>query len=310
MLHIAQIQTESGTTVICTITDDGSLLVIHGDTFERKLVHKSCVKAMCVHGPFLGIVLNLGCSKPLLVELFEVSSRADTVPWLRKLCEVKICEGIESPIDELSVCFVGSNKTLLLAMDGEYLMMNFVESKEEKRHSYSHNLTKIYSTKDRCRTSKVLSVPAMKCGLLMDDELGICVDENGNPLGNTLRTDQAPKPIMGCCVCHNFVILLAVDGIYIMDLQSGSLHQRLQYPIPLSGPCFSSNVTSGGLACLVIDRSLWLIRMKNLRRRISDALRMSRPELAYKLMETNPNGGSWMKQFHVEAGLQFLNGVF
>jgi len=225
-----------------------------------------------------------------------------SVAELKQLFDVKVVDGQHSVLKHVSMCFIDrSTLTLLLQLDGKFFILG---------KSHAHNdifVRQIYSA-EREEYAVGMPIENSSLGLMLVDDLGICIDKNGSPIGSTLRLDQIKKPIFQTAVVNESILLLTESNICIIDIKSGELQQTIEYPVPLQGDvmCVTSRNNTRDRVALIMERSVWLIGPKSARRMIEDALNKRETMVAEDLLDHNQSEEDWYFNAYVDCGYQYL----
>ena len=295
---------------LCVVTTDGSLRIVHADTFESRVAQKGPVMAMATDEspvPLVAIARVAGIGRQVKVSVYRVASKGGSIPECKLLWETKVAEwtgGKGLP----TLCFIEPPWRLLYQNGNDFVMAG-VEAKTS--HSFSRN---IFNSEQEGYNA-VLKIPNRPLGLIVSGDVGIVMNSNGEPEGSTVRLDSIRGPFMDIAAIQDRILIINGDGFHIFGIGSGGLEQSIPLPhvpnhMKSAGWRFSNPCNSQGQTVLAYAADgAWMLKAMSLERQVAEALNHGQPGMAASILKECGHANQWYYQAMVQCAILFIEGM-
>ncbi|KAI8100731.1 hypothetical protein M9434_005122 [Picochlorum sp. BPE23] len=288
-------------------TRDGSLCIHNMKLNESKTFLKHCVVAVSVDEDGCIAVLRTGpVSKALRATVYRIEEARNHSVGLKLLWESHVDVQTKGNIStEASIASIKAPWSLIVCVEQTFLWVGF---DERTRHGGSRV---VFVNDSISSLNRVLHVSGRGEALMLAGDLGIIVNREGEPIGDSLDLihHRSPMKILDAAIIESNLVLLTDNAMRIIDIDSRGevfvpLAELPSAPWSIGVP--GTDEEGQPLIPIFTSSSLWLVCAISYRDRIQRALEERNAELALQLIQHHGISAPGYMEFLVRCGILFI----
>ncbi len=200
--------------LVLVLTRNGSLLLL--DKGGVKVVLRHNVFAVCINDddakqPCIAVLRATAVTKALTASVYVVENRSLKMLWECKL------ESESKGMGQPSIAFLDAPLSLVV-----FVHRHFVWAGIDPERQFSHS-REVFTMQEDGFSLVVQAPGSSGRALIVSDDVGIMIDRNGDPVGNSISFSDLDSPIHDIAVLGSLILVITPFFVNIIDSENGTL---------------------------------------------------------------------------------------
>lgn len=263
-------------------TRGGSLLLYDLNTGFNKVVLRNHVFAVSLNEtraqPTVAVLRTAALTKAFTASVYAIERR-----YLKLVWECKIEVDQRSP-DTPSIAFIEAPMSLVVCAHGNFVWVGMDPVTQRPK-------SRVVLMNQGDGYSRVVQVPGRDGqALMVSDDIGIMVDRNGDPIGNSIPLSGLEAPVHDIAVWRSLIIVVTSFCIYLIDIDRGTRNkEELVDPQGWFWKLGTSSQSSPNLPMsLHCGTHVWIICTRSLTAQLQRAIEEKNAVLGRTLVNRHP----------------------
>ena len=289
-------------------THDGSLCIHNMNSNESKTFLRHCVVAVSVdEDGSVAVLRTAAVSKALKAVMYRIEEAANHSIGFKLLWESEIDVQVKGNMSiDATIASIQAPWSLIVCVDQTFFWAGF---DQRTRHASSRV---VFMNGATSSMNRVLHVSGRGEAVMLAGDLGILVNRDGEPIGDSLDLvhHQSPTTLLDAAIIELNLVLLSDNAMRIIDIDT-----RSEVFVPLARVHSARwsigvpNTDEEGQPIIPIftSTSLWLVCAMSYKDRIQRALEERNATLALQLIQhQGPSSSPVYMEFLVRCGILFI----
>ena len=288
-------------------TSDHSVYLFNANSGASKLVVRSSTVSVAV-GEWEGTTYVAMLRISGLTKAVKVTVYAYTANNLKHQWDVGVQVDDMTHIGLVTMAFISSPASVVVCIRGVFVWAGL-----DPRTGNYVSRTIFVSSPDQQSFNSVARIPgSLGRALMLSGDIGIIVNEIGEPVGDSITVDGLTSPIDNIVVMESKLLVIAGDSLHVIYLEQGAQNQDV-LPLPtvqgaaawrMGGTSFNEPIVP-----LYYKNLIWLLCPMSQKAQLQRAIEEKNPLIAKRLIDSQLDLPS-DSTLWIRCGLLLIHGGF